>query len=105
VAVDVRALRPCEPSAVCIVRVIVQVRPHHLPLSVAWKFDLVNRCSGSSVNQPGATTVVPPGAAEAVGLESLALPAARSLVVTAVTNAPSRTTSPALLVPAVGGSC
>jgi hypothetical protein len=104
VTVDVRPLHPCTAGSACTVRVLVQLLPAGRQLRVGWTFNIVDRCSGAVVTQPGGEAVAQPGSDTVVGLGSPTLPRGRSIAVIAVTASP-HAASPPLPVPANAGSC
>jgi hypothetical protein len=102
--VDIRPLHPCTAGSVCTIRVLVQLVPSHQPLRVEWTFDIVDRCTGAVVTQPGGAALAQPGNDTIVALSSPTLPLGRSIAVIAETLLPRAASAP-LPVPAKGGSC
>jgi hypothetical protein len=101
-AVDLRAVRPCTPDAGCEVRMQVVLQPRPEPQTVAWAFQVLDRCTGAAVTAPGGTVTVPPDGDRADAVSSVRLPPADALAVLALTSHPSTAASAPLLVPADG---
>ncbi|MGH3908880.1 MAG: hypothetical protein ACRDTE_32560 [Pseudonocardiaceae bacterium] len=106
---DVRAMEPCTPGAVCAVRVLVrlhpQPQPSPAPLAVKWTFRVVDRCTGGQRSVPGGVVSAAPGGTQIQAVSTVPLPPGRVLAVIAVTREPARAASGPLLVPARQGSC
>lgn len=103
--IDLRALEPCTPGAVCAVRVLVRLHPQPVPLAVKWTFRVVDRCTGGQRSVPGGVVSAAPGGAQVQAVSTVPLPPGRSLEVIAVTSEPARAASGPLLAPARQGSC
>jgi hypothetical protein len=103
--VDLRPLAICTPATSCPVRVTVRFASAYTGEQVVWRIALINRCTGATTTVPARTVTGDSGFSYVYDTASVKLPAARSLAVIAVTEAPARAASPALLLPAGGGSC
>jgi hypothetical protein len=101
-AVDLRAVTPCRPDAVCHVRTQVMLQPLPEPRTVTWAFQVLDRCTGAAATVPGGTVTVPPDADRADAVDTVALPPGHALAVLALTSLPATTASGPLLVPADG---
>ena len=101
-AVDLRAVAPCRPDAVCQVRTQVMLQPLPEPQTVTWAFQVLDRCTGAAATLPGGTVTVPPDADRADAVGAVALPPGDALAVLALTSLPATTASAPLLVPADG---
>ncbi len=112
---DLRALQPCTPGAVCMVRVLVRLQPQPAqqhtpgappqPRTVAWSFQVVDRCTGSQRGAAGGVVSVPPGGDQVQAVSTVPLPTGRFLAVTAVTSQPASVAGTPLLVSAGQNSC
>lgn len=107
--IDLRALEPCTPGAVCAVRVLVrlhlQPQSSLAPPAVKWTFRVIDRCTGGQHNVPGGVVSAGPGGEQVQAVSTVPLPPGRVLAVIAVTSEPARAASGPLLVPARQGSC
>jgi hypothetical protein len=102
--VDLRPLATCTPGSSCSLRVTVRFAPAYTGEPVTWRMAVFNRCAGStSVVAHGQVTGVP--GTYVFDSTTAKLPAARSMAVIAIIDAPARAASPPLLVPAGGGRC
>ena len=99
--VDLRPLGRCAPGAACTVRLLVRLVPSPGPQVVTWSYEVVDRCTGTSVTAPGGTVTVPPPAGRAIAVGVVALPPSQGVAVVAVTSGPAVAASPPLVV----GSC
>lgn len=125
---DLRALEPCAPGAVCAVRILVQLHPplnrqsqdgpsqdgrpqeatQQQPISpraVEWTFHVVDRCTGSQYSVPGGVVSAAPDSDQVQAVSTVPLPPGHALAVIAVTSEPDRAASGPLLVPARPDSC
>jgi hypothetical protein len=100
-AVDLRPLGRCAPGAACTVRLLVRLVPSSGPQVVTWSYEVVDRCTGTSVIAPGGTVTVPPPADRAIAVGVVALPPSHGVAVVAVSSSPAVAASP----PVVVGSC
>jgi hypothetical protein len=100
-AVDLRPLERCAPGAACTVRLQVRLVPAAAPQVVTWSYQVVDRCTGTSVIAPGGTVTVPPQADRAAAVGVVALPPSDGVAVVAVTAVPAAAAS----VPVIVGSC
>ncbi|MGH3435517.1 MAG: hypothetical protein ACRDRN_03535 [Sciscionella sp.] len=106
--VDLRAMSACTAGSACPVRILVRLDPRSAPMAVRWRFQIVNRCTGASLNRGGGTATARPHADHVYAVSTPQLPRGRALAVMAVvsvTDPVSRAASPALRVPAGGGTC
>lgn len=104
--VTLRSLETCVPGRVCPVRVLVQVWPDNgRQQRVHWSLVVLDRCTGARTTTPAKVAAIPPGADRVDVLGHVLLPKSRSLAVVAVTDKPSRTASPPLMVPTRAGPC
>jgi len=103
-AVDLRPLASCSARAACPVRLTVRFDPAYSGEAVRWHLAVVNRCTGSTKVLARGTVTGLPGT-YVFDSTSAVLPAATSMAVIAVTDAPARAASPPLLVPSGGGRC
>jgi hypothetical protein len=104
-ALDVRLLGACMANRPCPVRVLVGFTPQPRPLAVAWRFEVIDRCSGTLVSRAGGEATLPAGARQLVRLGSVPLPAWRSSEVVVLTSAPVTARSAGFAVPISGGVC
>jgi hypothetical protein len=104
-ALDVRPLGACMANRPCPVRVLVGFTPQPRPLAVVWRFEVIDRCSGTPVGRAGGQATLPVGARQLVRLGSVSLPAWRSLEVVVLTSAPVTARSAGFAVPISGGVC
>lgn len=93
---ELRPLDGCRPDATCNAVVQVAVAPHDVPVDVAWRFELLDRCGTLREERPGGVLTVPPGKDRAVQTASVAIPAGRALTLVPVTTAPARVAGPAM---------
>jgi hypothetical protein len=100
-AVDLRPLGRCAPGAACTVRLLVRLVPSPGAQVVTWSYQVVDRCTGTSVIAPGGTLMVPPQADRAIAVGVVALPPSHGVAVVAVTSSPAAAASSAVAV----GSC
>jgi hypothetical protein len=87
---ELRPLEGCKPDATCNAVVQVAVAPHDVPLDVAWRFELLDRCGTLREERPGGVLTVPPGKDRAVQTAAVAIPAGRALTLVPVATAPAR---------------
>jgi hypothetical protein len=95
----------CSSGRTCPVRVYVRLTGRQAAQQVAWTFQVVDRCTGTTVTRAGTTVVAKPGWSYVYGTTYLRLPRGRALAVMAVTRSPARAASSPLLVPPRGGAC
>jgi hypothetical protein len=103
-AVDLRPLATCTATSSCPLRVTVRFAPAYSGAKVAWRIAVFNRCTGSTSVVARGQVAGAPGT-YVFDSTTATLPAARSMAVVAITDAPARAASPPLLVPAGGGRC
>ena len=87
---ELRPLDGCRPEATCNAVVQVAVAPHDVPIDVAWRFELLDRCGSLREERPGGVLTVPPGKDRAVQTVSVAVPAGSALTLVPVATAPAR---------------
>jgi hypothetical protein len=95
----------CSGGRICPVRVYVRLTARQTAQRVAWTFQVVDRCRGTTLTRPGTTVVAEPGWSYVYGTTFLRLPRGKALAVVAVTRSPARAASSPLLVPPRGGAC
>jgi hypothetical protein len=95
----------CSGGRTCPIRVYVRLTARQTAQRVAWTFQVVDRCSGTTVTRPGTVVVAEPGWSYVYGTTFLRLPRGKALAVVAVTRSPARAASSPLLVPPRGGAC
>jgi len=89
---------PCLLGSTCKVSVQVNLTPRSGDEEVDWVLVILDRCSGQSTQQPGASIVAIPDWSFVYQRQWLTMPAGQSLAVIALTTAPARTQSSPLLV-------
>jgi hypothetical protein len=96
---------PCQSGGRCSMDVAVsfQSRPSALPL--AWKFEVVDRCSGAAVELPGGVFTAPAGWNHILIRTPLQMPQTSAPAIVVVTTAPAAAESPwiSTAAPACGG--
>jgi hypothetical protein len=102
--VDLRPLATCTAKSSCPLRMTVRFAPAYSGQQVAWRIAVFNRCTGSTSVLARGQVAGAPGS-YVFDSTTVTLPAARSMAVIALTDAPARAASPPLLVPAGGGRC
>ncbi len=95
----------CSSGRTCPVRVYVRLNRRPAAQRVAWTFQVMNRCTGTTVTRPGTAVIAKAGWSYVYGTTYLRLPHGRALAVIAVTRSPARAASSPLLVPPGGGAC
>jgi hypothetical protein len=95
----------CSSGRTCPVRVYVRLTARQTAQRVAWTFQVVDRCRGTTLTRPGTAVVAEPGWSYVYGTTFLRLPRGKALAVMAVTRSPARAASSPLLVPPRGGAC
>ncbi|HWE88226.1 MAG TPA: protein kinase [Pseudonocardiaceae bacterium] len=98
-SVQLRALRPCTVNTACPVSVTVQVLPQRTALTLAWRFQVVDRCAGRQRELPGESVTVPVGDTSMTVVGTVTLPPGGPLAVVAVTTAPAQVASSPVLAP------
>jgi hypothetical protein len=104
-ALDVRPLGSCVAGRPCPVRLLVDFAPQPKPLWLAWKFEVIDRCSGSSISRSGGDAVLPAEARQLVRLGSVQVPGWRAPELVALTTAPVAASSAGFLVPPPVRTC
>lgn len=87
---ELRPLDGCRPEATCNTVLQVAVAPHDVPVDVAWRFELLDRCGTLREERPGGVLTVPPGKDRAVQTVAVSIPAGRALTLVPVATAPAR---------------
>jgi hypothetical protein len=104
--IEVRSLgKSCAAGSPCLVRVFVHLERRAAPVRIAWRFKIVDRCTGAVTDAPGTFLTVLPQWPYAFGTSTVSLPPGRALALVAVTASPAEAASPPLLIPAAGASC
>jgi hypothetical protein len=104
-ALDVRPLESCVSVRPCPVRVLVDFAPQRKPLAVAWKFEVIDRCSRASVSRVGGDAVLPAAARQLVRLGSVLVPKWRAPELVALTTRPVAARSGGFPFPPSGKVC